>query len=59
MKNATQESLCGLVYGLAIVAITLALVYSASVAILPVKSDIHAEHELTGYRILWDQWLGE
>ena len=59
MQNATKESLCGIVYGLAIVATTLALVYSASVAMLPVRSDIHAEHELTGYRILWDQWLGE
>jgi len=49
----------GLSYGLAVVLIAVVLVWSASVALLPVPSDVHAEHELTGYRILLDQWLGE
>jgi hypothetical protein len=59
MKNTWENMVMGLSYGLAVVMVAVVLVWSASVAMLPVPSDIHAEHELTGYRILWEQWLGE
>jgi hypothetical protein len=59
MRSSIHESVFGLIYAGAVVILSIGLIYSVSLSLLPHQSDIGMEHEITGYQILLDDWLGK